>query len=91
MSADRVVVRGLVQADRTREVPRSLPRTVEVVDRAMAAILRDKTEAERLAIACGMWRSARSMLANLLRTERPDWTDEQIDREVARRFARGSG
>lgn len=69
---------------------RALPRTVEAVDPEMVAILRAKTEAERLAIAWGMWRSARSMLANHLRSDHPDWTEKQINREIARRFAHGS-
>jgi hypothetical protein len=60
---------------------------IEVVEPAMAEILRGKTEAERLAIAWGMWRSARGMLGNLLRDEHRDWSEEQINREIGRRFA----
>jgi hypothetical protein len=64
--------------------------TTEVVERDMAAILRTKTEAERLSIAWGMWRSARTMLDNLLRAEHPDWNESQRQREVARRLSHGS-
>jgi hypothetical protein len=59
---------------------------VECVDEEMAAILRAKTPAERLAVAFEMWRSARAMLVSVLRSEHPDWLDEQIEAEVARRL-----
>lgn len=63
----------------------------EVVDARTAAILREKSPAERLAIAHGMWRSARRMLTGVLRVQHPDWCDEQIQREVARRMSHGAG
>ena len=63
---------------------------VEVVDSDMAAILRQKTEAERLQIAWGMWRSARDMLLHLLRTEHRNWSESAIRQEVARRLAHGT-
>lgn len=65
--------------------------TIEIVEPSMAAILRGKTPAERLAVAWGMWRSARAMLANLLRAEHPDWPEADINREIARRLAHGPG
>jgi Rv0078B-related antitoxin len=65
-------------------------KAIEIVDHDMAAALRAKTEAERLRIAWGMWRSARDMLRNLLRAERRDWTEQQIDRELARRLSHGA-
>jgi hypothetical protein len=66
---------------------RKLPRSIEVVDWDMAAILRNKTEAERLSIAWGMWQSARDMLSTLLRHEHPDWKEQEVQQEVARRLA----
>jgi hypothetical protein len=62
----------------------------DIIDAASAAIFREKTEAERLQIAWGMWRSARAMLLNLMRAEHPDWSNAQIKREVARRFSHGA-
>jgi hypothetical protein len=56
----------------------------------IAAILRTKTERERLKIAWGMWRSARSMLQNLFRSEHPDWSESELNREVARRLSHGA-
>ena len=66
------------------------PLNVEMMDERMADVLRAKTPAERLAIANGMWRSARRMIEAILRAERPDWTDEAIRREVARRMSHGA-
>ncbi len=45
----------------------------EMVEPAMAALLRQKSEAERLRIGWGMWKMARIMLRNLLRSEHADW------------------
>jgi hypothetical protein len=64
--------------------------TIEVLDAEMAAVLRQKTGAERLRIAWGMWRSARDMLRSFLRAEHGDWTEDAIEREVARRLASGT-
>lgn len=58
------------------------PETIEM--------LRLKTAAERLSIACGMWRAARSILMNVLREAHPDWDQVRIDREVASRLSHGS-
>jgi Rv0078B-related antitoxin len=55
----------------------------------MAQILRGKSPAERLAIGAAMWRSARDMILTLLRAEHPDWTDEAVGREAARRLSHG--
>lgn len=66
------------------------PWTIEPMDPAMVESLRSKSPGERLQIAWGMWRSAREMLLNLLRHEHPEWSDEQVRSEVARRLAHGS-
>jgi hypothetical protein len=62
----------------------------EVVDRQTAAILREKSPAERLAIAHGMWRFARNMLLNVLQGQHPDWSADEVEREVARRMSHGA-
>jgi hypothetical protein len=59
-------------------------------DQATLEMLRSKTPAERLKIASGMWRSARSILTNLLRQDHPDWDQRRIDLEVASRLSHGS-
>ena len=60
---------------------------IEIMDRHMAKVLGAKTEAERLAIAWGMWRSVRRMLTNLMTAENPDWSPKKIQAEVSRRLA----
>jgi hypothetical protein len=66
------------------------PLQVDHIEPEMVRILREKTPAERLEIANGMWRSARDMLRNLLRAEHPDWSDDEVDAAVARRLADGT-
>jgi len=63
---------------------------IEVIDEEMAEVYRHKTGAERLAIASGMYASARRMLINHLRATNPDWSEEQILREAARRLSHGA-
>ncbi len=70
-------------------MPKPMP-CLEVLDETMAAVLREKTEAQRLAIANSLWVYARDMVRSVLRQEHPDWSDEQIQRETARRLSHGA-
>lgn len=63
---------------------------IEVLDDAMAEVLKRKTPAERLAIGFGLWRSARTLLRGQLSALHPEWTAAQLDREVARRLSHGA-
>ena len=63
---------------------------VEVLSEEMAAVLRRKTGAERLAIASRLYASARRMLLNHLRAEHPTWSTQQIEQEAARRLSHGA-
>ena len=63
------------------------PRRIEVMDPEMAEIMRQKTPAEKLAMSFAMWKFARTMIVNVLRTEHPDWNEDQILREAARRLS----
>lgn len=65
-------------------------RSLEIVDEMMATVLRDKTEAQRRAIGNGLWVYSRNLLPSILRQKNPDWTDEQIRRETARRLSHGA-
>jgi len=65
-------------------------RTIEVIDDKVAAILRSKTPGERLAIADGMWKFAWQMIRAITAREHPEWTDDEIDRHVARRMSHGA-
>jgi Rv0078B-related antitoxin len=69
---------------------RRMPKQIEVVDEAVAAILRQKTTAERIALASQAHRTARNILTARTREEHPDWSDEEVQREVARRLTRGA-
>jgi len=73
---------------RASRIPR--PEDVEVIDDEMARLYASKTGAERLAIASGMFSSARRMLTSHLRAEHPEWSDERIRREAARRLSHGA-
>ena len=66
------------------------PGQIEVVDPVVAEILSRKTPAERLSIAFGLWESARVMLRSRLGELHPEWTPDQLDREVARRLSHGA-
>ena len=68
----------------------SPPKNIEVIDDAMAEVLRAKTGAQRLVIASGMYTSARRMLIGYLKTQHPDWSESQISAEAARRLSHGA-
>lgn len=64
------------------------PKCIEVVDDAIAEILRRKTPQERVAMCADTNRAARLLLASNLRKQHADWSDEMIRRQVARRMLR---
>lgn len=66
------------------------PRNIEVMDPAQAAILREKSMAERVAMIGAANRTARALVAAGIRVTHPDWSDEQVQAEVARRMAGGA-
>ena len=63
---------------------------IEVMDDAMAEVLRAKSGAERLQIASGIYASARQMLTSFLREQHPEWQEPMLQREVARRLSHGA-
>jgi hypothetical protein len=63
-------------------------RNIEVVDDALAAVLRQKTPAERIAMTADANETARKMAAAGIHHDHPDWTQRDIEREVARRMLR---
>lgn len=62
----------------------------EMIDDAMAEILRNKTEVEHLRKAMGMCKSARVLLRGAIETEHSDWTDTQVNHEIANRISHGA-
>lgn len=63
---------------------------IEVMDDAMVEVLRRKEPWERIAIGFDMWIGAWNMLASLLESMHPEWSKEQIQREVVRRMSHGA-
>jgi Rv0078B-related antitoxin len=66
------------------------PRRYEMVDDVMVEVLRTKTPDEKLAMADSMWRMARDLIRDKLRQDHPDWSEDQIARETARRLSHGA-
>jgi hypothetical protein len=60
-------------------------RRIEVVDEAVAEILRHKTPAERIEMAFQCGRTFRAVIARHIRMIHPDWSDEEVAEELARR------
>jgi hypothetical protein len=72
-------------------MPRSIdPRNIEVVDDALAAVLRQKTPAERIAMIGSANRTARMIAAAGVRYQHPDWDETKIQNEVIRRVCGGT-
>lgn len=63
---------------------------IEVVDDMVAEILRRKTPAERIKIACDLWVSVHRMLSTHLSKTHPDWDSKKVEQEVARRLSHGA-
>lgn len=66
------------------------PRQVEVVDDQIAEILKNKTPAERLRIGFDIWESTHRMLLFHVKNTHPEWTPQEVEREVARRLLHGA-
>lgn len=61
---------------------------VEMMDPMMVEVIQNKTPAERLAIAFGMWDSARVIISAGIRHQHPDWSDAEVEHEIAARMRR---
>ncbi len=55
----------------------------------MAAVYRQKTPEERLQIGFGMWRAARKLVEAGIRRQHPEWSDDQVNGEIAYRMSHG--
>lgn len=65
--------------------------TDEIVSDQMADILRAKTPAQRLKIISDLWVFARNLIYNASRQEHPDWSEEELQKYVAKRIAHDAG
>jgi hypothetical protein len=63
---------------------------IDVIDDIMVDIYKQKSPFERLIIAFGLWDSARTQLFYNLRSLWPDWDEEKIWREIAKRISHGA-
>ncbi|MHC4876295.1 MAG: hypothetical protein ACYTGL_07340 [Planctomycetota bacterium] len=59
---------------------------IEVVDDAIADVLRQKTHAQRVAMVSDAHETARQLVTGGVRDQHPDWNEEQVQAEVARRL-----
>jgi hypothetical protein len=67
-----------------------MPTRVEVVDDAIAEILRRKSGWEKIRMVAGGWPLLRAMHACQIRRAHPDWDEAHVEAETSRRMARGS-
>ncbi|NLX12695.1 MAG: hypothetical protein GXY44_03450 [Phycisphaerales bacterium] len=63
---------------------------IEVVDDAMAQVLRLKSGPERLSMADKLFGFVRTLLVNRLRSDHPDWDEQRIREETAHRLSHGA-
>jgi hypothetical protein len=63
------------------------PRRIEVIDHDVAAVLRKMQPHERVALTAQAFETARQLAQAQVMRMNPDWTEEQVRREVARRIA----
>ena len=61
------------------------PNRIEILDDDVVRMLKQKTFTERVAMVGEADRTMRELLDAKLRWQHPDWDDEQITKEIARR------
>jgi hypothetical protein len=62
---------------------------VELVDEEMVSIFAAMSGAERLAMAAESLQFARQLVGSSVRAAHPDWDEQRVAEEVARRFLGG--
>ncbi len=62
----------------------------DVIDDAMATVLREKSDFERLQIGFEMWHSAQRMIRAIIVNEHPEWSQEEVEQQVAKRMSHGT-
>lgn len=63
---------------------------IEVVDQAMADMMRLKSPAEKVAMVSAAHRTAKKLMAAGIRHSHPDWSEAEIQAEVCRRLLHGT-
>ncbi len=67
------------------------PRRIEVVDYEVARILSAKSGMDRLRLAHEAWELVRERLIAFVSSRNPQWSKEQVVKEVAKRLGYESG
>lgn len=62
----------------------------EILGDRLAGILRRKSPAERLEMAFAMWRFGQGLVRDVVRASHPDWTEQEVRHETARRMHGGT-
>ena len=76
-----------MDAEEVRQIQLS---RIELLDDAIVEILRRKTPLERVAMIFAANRTVRLRLEAHLRSSHPDWTDQAVAQEIARRMNLGT-
>ena len=63
---------------------------IEVVDEAMAEVLRQKTPGERMVMVGSAWRFARMWTEGAVRSQHAEWEEDRVAAEVRRRLSGGT-
>ncbi len=63
---------------------------IEVVDDKVAEIIKTKSGPERLSMAWDAWSFFEKRITAHLKSLHPEWTEEQIQKEIVRRVAHGT-
>lgn len=63
---------------------------IEVVDPFVAKCLRERTIAERVAMVFDANRTMRGLIEARVRMNQPDWSDQEVAAEIARRMLHGT-
>jgi hypothetical protein len=66
------------------------PGQIEVVDDAVAEILRQKTPSQRIAMVFAADRMIRQVVKGSIKKLHPDWSEGHVQEELARRMTRGA-
>lgn len=67
-----------------------LPRCIEIIEPEMVKILKTKTSAERLSLGFNLRISAQKLVRNLILSQYPSLTKEEVEKVVSKRFLNGS-
>jgi hypothetical protein len=59
---------------------------IEIVSDDMVEVLRRKSPLERFLIGERMFRQARQMIVTSIKNTHPEWSDQEVNRDVVRRM-----